>query len=128
MRDAIRTAVLAVVVMTATGAAADDKVSTLAQIFDRLKTCFKSPRLPRDHPGMQVAFLVTFTKTGDILGKPKIVYESEYASDDDRLLYRNAVIEALQRCSPLPFTEGLGNAAAGRPLRLRLDDRRTKST
>ena len=37
------------------------------------------------------------------------------ASDNDRLQYRIAVMETLQRCTPLPFTEGLGGAVAGRP-------------
>ena len=32
------------------------------------------------------------------------------------LQYRIAVMETLQRCTPLPFTEGLGGAVAGRPL------------
>ena len=31
-------------------------------------------------------------------------------------MYRVAVMEALQRCTPLPFTEALGGAIAGRPL------------
>jgi hypothetical protein len=30
----------------------------------------------------------------------------------------------LQRCAPLPFTEALGNAMAGRPFRMRLIDER----
>ncbi len=77
---------------------------------------------------MQIGFLVSFTKTGDIFGKPKITYESEYASDNDRLLYRTALVEALQRCTPMPFTDGLGDAVAGRPLRMTIDNRRTKST
>ena len=110
------------------GAPGPKKISTVAQIFDRLKTCFKPPRLPRDHPGMEITFLVSFTKTGDIFGKPRITYESDYASDDDRLLYRTALAEALQRCAPMPFTEMLGDAVAGRPLRMRIDNRRTKST
>ncbi len=40
---------------------------------------------------------------------------SEKAGDNDRMAYRIAVMEALQRCTPLPFTEGLGGAVAGRP-------------
>ena len=32
------------------------------------------------------------------------------------LRYRVAAMEALQRCTPLPFTEGLGGAVAGRIL------------
>jgi hypothetical protein len=33
----------------------------------------------------------------------------------------------LQRCAPLPFTEALGNAVAGRPFTMRfIDDRKLK--
>ena len=107
---------------------AADTVSSVAQVVARLSKCFKPPQLPPDHPGLEIGFLVTFNRTGDILGKPRITYESEYASDNDRLLYRTALAEALQRCAPLPFTESLGNAVAGRPLRVKFDNRRTKST
>ena len=58
--------------------------------------------------------IVTFDRTGNIFGRPKITYESDQASDNDRLLYRIAVMEALQRCTPMPFTEGMGGAIAGR--------------
>lgn len=109
-------------------AADDAKINTLQELFARLGACWKSPVLPPDNPGMQITVLVTFKRNGEILGQPRITYESEYASDEDRLLYRTALAEALQRCTPMPFTDGLGNAVAGRPVRFRFDARRTKST
>jgi hypothetical protein len=36
---------------------------------------------------------------------------------DDRLAYRIAVMEALKRCSPMPFTSSQGGAIAGAALR-----------
>ena len=127
MRRTIQLILFAALLAAATPAAADDKIDTLKELFDRLGQCFKSPRLPSGHPGLQVTVLVTFTKTGELFGTPKVVYESEYGNDNDRLRYRIAAMEALQRCSPMPFTEGLGSAVAGRPIRMRFDDRRTKS-
>lgn len=127
MRRTIEPILFAALLWMATPAAADDKIGTLPEIFKRLGKCFKSPPLPRDHPGLQITFIMTFTRTGELFGQPKVTYESEYATDNDRLLYRTAVVEALQRCTPMPFTDGLGNAVAGRPLRMRIDDRRTKS-
>jgi hypothetical protein len=56
--------------------------------------------------------------------QPRITFESAGASDDERLAYRIAVAQMLQRCAPLPFTEALGNAMAGRPFRMRLIDER----
>jgi len=59
--------------------------------------------------------IVSFNRAGAILGHPRITYVSEQATDNDRLQYRIAVMETLQRCTPLPFTESLGGAVAGRP-------------
>jgi len=59
--------------------------------------------------------IVSFNREGAILGHPRITYESEQATNNDRLQYRIAVMETLQRCTPLPFTEALGGAVAGRP-------------
>jgi len=58
------------------------------------------------------------------MGHPRVTYESEQADDNDRLLYRIAVMEALQRCTPMPFTEAMAGAAAGRPFAIRFRNRR----
>jgi hypothetical protein len=100
--------------------------NTLHEIFDKLKHCWKSPRLPASHAGMQVTVLVSFTRNGEILGHPRITYESPNATDGDRLQYRIAVMNTLQACTPMPFTDSLGNAVAGRPFTVRFDDRRRK--
>ncbi|MEH2508880.1 hypothetical protein V1291_000234 [Nitrobacteraceae bacterium AZCC 1564] len=100
--------------------------NTLHEIFEKLKHCWKSPRLPLSHAGMQVTVLVSFTRNGEILGHPRITYESPNATDDDRLQYRIAVMNTLQACTPMPFTDSLGNAVAGRPFTVRFDDRRRK--
>jgi hypothetical protein len=70
--------------------------------------------LSRANP-VDITVIVSFNREGVILGHPRITYESEQGSDNDRLQYRIAVMETLQRCTPLPFTEGLGGAVAGRP-------------
>jgi hypothetical protein len=110
------------------GRAGDVKINTLPQLFARLGSCWKSPALPWGDPGMQITVMVSFKRNGEILGHPKVTYESEYASENSRLIYRTALAEALQRCTPMPFTEELGNAVAGRPLRIRFDARQMKST
>jgi hypothetical protein len=74
---------------------------------------------------VDVTVLVSFTRDGAILGHPRVTYETEGVSDNDRLAYRIAAMEALQRCTPLPFTEGLGGAVAGRPFAIRFWTRKT---
>jgi hypothetical protein len=90
-------------------------LDSLKEIFVRLHSCWKPPPLSAASP-IDITVVVSFNREGVILGHPRITYESAQASDNDRLQYRVAVMETLQRCTPLPFTEGLGGAVAGRPL------------
>jgi hypothetical protein len=100
-----------------------NRLDTLKDVFAKLSSCWKPPPLARANP-IDITVIVSFTRDGAILGHPKITYESEQATDNDRLMYRIAVMETLQRCAPLPFTEGLGGAIAGRPLAIRFGARR----
>jgi hypothetical protein len=105
--------------------AQDGGVATLAAMSARLKQCWQPPALPRGKPGMEITVQFTFKRDGNLLGHPRITYETREATDDERIIYRTAVMQALQRCVPMPFTSGMGNAIAGRPLTIRFDDRRT---
>ena len=100
------------------------QVDNIKQAFARLYACWKPPPPSQANPDIAITAIVTFTRDGNILGRPKITYESENATDNDRLQYRIAVMEALQRCTPMPFTEGMGGAVAGRPFAVRFQIRR----
>ena len=89
-------------------------VNNIADVFTRLRTCWKPPRTA-DHPAMDITVVFSFNRRGEILGHPRITYESGETSDNDRIAYRIAVMEALQRCTPMPFTESMAGAVAGRP-------------
>jgi hypothetical protein len=90
------------------------RVDNLQDMFARLRACWKPPLASRANP-VDITVIFSFNRDGNIFGHPKITYESDQASDNDRLLYRIAVMEALQRCTPMPFTESMAGAAAGRP-------------
>ncbi|SRR5258708_37229155 len=100
------------------------KIDTLKDMWARLKQCWQPPRLPQGHPGMQITVLFSFQHNGELLGRPRITFESPEATQADSIAYRTAVMETLQRCAPMPFTDGMGGAVAGRSLRFRFDDRR----
>jgi hypothetical protein len=99
-------------------------VNTIADVVARLRACWKPPAPSRVHPDIDITVIVSFKRTGEILGKPRVTYESEQADDNDRLLYRIAAMEALQRCTPMPFTEGMAGAVAGRPFSVRFHNRK----
>jgi len=83
-------------------------------VFAKLSGCWKPPALAAANP-MDITVILSFNRRGEILGKPRITYESATATDNDRLAYRVAVMETLQRCTPMPFTETMGGAVAGHP-------------
>jgi hypothetical protein len=109
-----------------TASAQAGAVTTLDGMFKRLMGCWRGPELPRGHPGMQITVLFSFKRDGELLGRPRITFETPDASAAESIAYRTAVMETLQRCSPMPFSGGLGDAVAGRPFRLRFDDRRNQ--
>jgi hypothetical protein len=94
--------------------AAAGQVNTIRDVFKRLFGCWRPPSAAVATP-MDITVIVSFNRSGAIMGHPRITYESPKATDNDRLAYRVAVMEALQRCSPMPFTESMAGAVAGRP-------------
>src|SRR5712675_2205237 len=100
------------------------QVDNIKEAFARFRTCWKPPPPSQANPDVEITAIVTFRRDGSILGHPKITYESENATDNDRLLYRVAVMEALQRCTPMPFSEGMAGAVAGRPFAVQFQNRK----
>jgi hypothetical protein len=99
-------------------------LNTIAEVFAALEACWIPPALEQARAGMQITVMLSFKRNGELLGKPRITYETPGASDDERTSYRVAMAQALRRCSPLRFTDALGGALAGRPLTMRFIDNR----
>jgi hypothetical protein len=110
--------------LASAGQAEPAQVNTIRDVFVRLSTCWKPPPASRARPGIDITVIVSFNRNGEILGQPKVTYESEQATDSDRLMYRIAVMEALQRCTPMPFTEAMAGAVAGRPFAVQFHNRK----
>jgi hypothetical protein len=121
VKVSIATALL--LIATCAVRAEDKQVNTIKDVFERLGTCWKPPPASRANP-MDITIIVSFNRSGAIMGRPKITYESAEADDNDRLAYRVAVMEALQRCSPMPFTESMAGAVAGHPFAVRFHNSR----
>ena len=103
-------------------------INTLSQLFARLGACWVPPPPSAGDPGIEITVVVSFRRDGSLLGKPSIAYETPTVTDANRTRYEIALAQALQRCTPMPFTDELGGAVAGRPLRIRFDARKLKST
>ncbi len=99
-------------------------LNTISEVFGALESCWIPPDLDESRAGMQITVMVAFRRSGELLGKPRITYETPGATEAERAAYRTAMAQALARCLPLHFTDALGNALAGRPMTLRFIDNR----
>lgn len=98
-------------------------LNTLADVGKALRSCWRWPPASEVHSGMEFTVLLSFKKDGEIFGA-RITYQSRDVPDDEKALYYGALLAALSRCSPLPLSESLGSAIAGRPLRFHIHDTR----
>jgi hypothetical protein len=120
----IRFAVALLLTSSTCAQAEPAQVNTIRDMFARLRTCWRPPPPSSVNPDIDITVIVSFNRDGQIFGHPKITYESEQATDNDRLMYRIAVMETLQRCTPMPFTEGMAGAVAGRPFTVQFRNRK----
>jgi hypothetical protein len=104
------------------------QLNTLRDVGMALERCWRAnePPLAQARPGMNVTVMLTFTRSGALQGEPRFTYVTREASAETKALYERAVVAAINGCTPLPFTEGLGNALAGRPNTMRFIDQRNE--
>jgi hypothetical protein len=87
----------------------------LDEIGPLLSRCLRMPDYDIARPGMQITVRLAFTRDGAILGEPRFTFATPGVSPEVRAAYQRAVVDMLNRCTPLPITKELGNAIAGRP-------------
>jgi hypothetical protein len=100
------------------------ELDTLGALFDALRSCWIPPPEHTARPGMEMSVRLAFKRNGDVIAPPRVTYVSPNAPPSVRESYFNAIIAALDRCTPLRFSAELGGALAGRPIAIRfIDDR-----
>lgn len=105
--------------------APDGDLNTLRDLFAALRACWKPPAAENAHRGMQMSMRFAFNRAGKLMGPPQVTYATPDVSREIRDLYRKALAQSLQDCTPLSFSKGLGGAIAGRPISVRvIDDRK----
>jgi hypothetical protein len=119
--------VLTAVVPPASGradpGAPQGQLNTMADIRQALRGCWQWPPASEARSGMELTARVSFKRNGEIFGA-RITYQSRNVSEEERGLYQAALLAALSRCSPLPLSESLGEAIAGRPFIFHIHDTR----
>ncbi len=74
---------------------------------------------------MQYTVRFALKRDGALVAPPMRTYSSHDAPAAVRDVYAKAAGAAIERCTPLHFTEQMGNAIAGLPIAVRFVDNRT---
>ena len=96
-------------------------VSRLMDIGPYVSACIDRP----DRPGaglVEATVRVAYTRAGDVLGEPRIVYTTPGLAADDRNRYQQALLTAVSHCAPLPLGANFGAALAGKLILIRFVD------
>ncbi len=102
------------------------RLDTIRDVFGALRACWVPPPQDEARPGMQMSVRLSFKRNGQPIGPPRVTYASPDAPPSARSVYHDAIMAALGRCTPLPFSSGLGGAIAGRPIAIRYVDNRNE--
>jgi hypothetical protein len=100
------------------------QLNTLRQMFAALRARWEPPPLSDARHGMQMSVRLSFKRNGEIIGTPRVTYTTPNVPPETKDVYHQAITAALERCTPMRFTGGLGGAIAGRPLSIRFVDNR----
>jgi hypothetical protein len=101
-------------------------IHTLHDLSAALAACWKPPPVDRERQPLDLTFQVSFKRSGELFGKPRVINFARAVTDEERQGYYLAVAEAIDRCSPMPFTEQMGGAVAGRTFRINFIDARNR--
>jgi hypothetical protein len=100
-------------------------LDTLRELFAALRACWEPPAREEARHGMQMSVRFSFKRSGEIIGTPRVTYALKDSEPETREVYWRAITAALERCTPMPLSKGLGGAIAGRPIAIRFIDDRT---
>src|SRR5579864_6635713 len=98
-----------------------DRIDELGPL---LSQCLELPPEGEAREGMRVTLKLAFKRDGELIAAPRFTYTTHEAAQDVEAAYRQAARDMLKRCAPLPITDGLGAAIAGRPLVVAIIDAR----
>jgi hypothetical protein len=100
------------------------ELNTLRDLFAALRSCWMPPAADDAQRGMQMSMRFSLNRDGRLIGEPRVTYASRDVTQKTRDLYRDAMAQSVQGCTPLPLTKGFAGAIAGRPIIIRIIDNR----
>jgi hypothetical protein len=103
----------------------ESAIRTIRAMFAALQACWIPPPKDKARHGMQYTVRFAFKRDGSLLGPPRRTYSSHDAPAEVRNIYGDAADAAIKRCTPLHFSDRMGEAITGRPIAIRFVDNRT---
>ncbi len=102
----------------------DGELNAIRDLFAALRACWTPPAVEHAQRGTQMSMRFSLNRDGKLIGEPRVTYSSREVSEETRELYRDAITQSLEGCTPFRFTKGFAGAIAGRPIAIRvIDDR-----
>jgi len=87
-------------------------LDSIREMYAALRACWTPPPKDDARHGMEYTIRFAFRRDGEITAPPRRTYSSREAPHEVRDTYRDAVDEALKRCTPLHFSKGMAGAVA----------------
>ncbi|WP_238273070.1 hypothetical protein [Methylobacterium cerastii] len=119
----MRSLMLAVPLLFAAAGVRAEPTSTLDGMWRLLGSCAQSVGGPAASVRSEVTLLFSIKRDGSLQGKPRITHSKLVGDEEAQKAFLSGVLTSISRCFPLPITDGLGGAVAGRPLRIRVMNR-----
>jgi hypothetical protein len=98
-------------------------LNTIKDVQDAIKKCWIWPAAADLTTGMDITIMLSFRRNGEIFGG-RMTYQTPNVSEQERAIYFAALAATIKRCSPLPLSDSLGGAIAGRPFSFHFIDNR----
>jgi hypothetical protein len=102
----------------------DHDLDSIGDLFAALRSCWSPPAEQAAREGMQMSVRFSFKRSGEMIATPRVTFATSGAPAEARATYLKAINDSLGACLPLKFTDGLGDALAGRPIAIRYVDNR----
>jgi hypothetical protein len=102
-------------------------VNNLQEFMGALAGCWNPPPVDKNRQPLDLNFTISFKRSGELFGKPRVVIFARPVTDAERERHYTAVAEAIDRCSPMPFTDSMGGAVAGRTFQINFIDMRNRT-
>jgi hypothetical protein len=101
-------------------------VNNLQDLMQAFARCWSPPPVDTARQPVDLTFQVSFKRSGELFGKPRSIQFAHDITPQERERYYQAVAEAVERCSQMPFTDSMGGAVAGRTFRVNFIDARNR--